>query len=255
MKKTFAGYFDESYTHPPAPLVYSIGGYVSSYIQWKKFRKEWKMALAEAEVSYFHMVDFQACKPPYGDWSKQRRINLLKTLHKIIHNRVQRSFVSTVIMEDYNRLTGEQKRAFGTPHAYAAINCMKHIATWCNENHYNAPMDYIFEKGSPHDKEIRLIFENLLGVKEKEFYRVGSFEFADKRDVLPLQASDVLAYEVTKEISRQRDTGTTRLTRESIKNLHISRLDTWVYSTAEHFSESWQIMLRQGLIPSNKLGE
>jgi hypothetical protein len=248
-------YFDESYTHPPAPLVYSVGGYVSSYMQWKQFQKEWKLALAQAGVEYFHMVEFQACKPPYDVWSKQKRVRFLQTLHKIIHKRVQRSFASTVIMEDYNRLTEEQKRAFGTPHAYAAVNCMKHIANWCNENNYNAPMAYVFEKGSAHDKEIRKLFEEILGAGEREFYRVGSFSFADKKDVLPLQASDILAYEVTKETSRQRDQGTTRLTRKSIKNLHVSRLDMWVYSTAEHFSEAWRIMLDQGLIPPLKFDE
>lgn len=244
-----AVYFDESYTHPPAPLVYSVGGYVSSYMQWKKFQKEWKLALAKAGIKYFHMVEFHACKPPYGEWSKQKRVSFLQSLHKIIHKRVQRSFVSTVIMEDYDRLTAEQKRAFGTPHAYAAVNCMKHIAKWCEANKYNGPMAYVFEKGSAHDKEIRRLFEKGLGDKEKEFYRVGSFEFADKRDVIPLQASDILAYEVSKEVSRQRDKGSTRLTRESLKNLHLSRLDTWVYSTAEHFTESWILMLEQGLVP------
>src|SRR5438105_14127641 len=114
------------------------------------------------------MGDFQACKPPYDAWSKQKRVSFLKALHKIIHKRVQRSFVSTVIMEDYNRLTDEQKHAFGTPHAYAAINCMKHIATWCNENNYNDPIGYVFEKGSAHDKEIRQLCEKMLSDRERK---------------------------------------------------------------------------------------
>lgn len=139
-------YFDESYTHPPAPLVYSIGCYVSSGTQWKKFQKEWKRALTEAGIEYFHMVDFQACKPPYDVWSKQKRVSFLKILHKIIHGRVQRSFTTTVIIEDYNRLTEEQKRAFGTPHTCSAINCMKHIADWCEESNYDMAMAYVLTR-------------------------------------------------------------------------------------------------------------
>lgn len=39
-------YFDESYNQrtkkePSVPLIYTVGGYISSVQQWKVFQKEW----------------------------------------------------------------------------------------------------------------------------------------------------------------------------------------------------------------------
>lgn len=67
-------YFDESYSHAPEPRVYTVGGYLSTDTQWRKFRKEWHKILEAEGVDYFHMVDYQACRPPYGSWSKNKRV-------------------------------------------------------------------------------------------------------------------------------------------------------------------------------------
>ena len=35
-------YLDESYSHPPAPLVYTVAGYIATDKKWRKFHKEWR---------------------------------------------------------------------------------------------------------------------------------------------------------------------------------------------------------------------
>jgi hypothetical protein len=60
MVGTLSLYFDESYNHPLEPRVYTVGGYLSTDVQWRKFRKEWSRILASEGVDHFHMVDFHA---------------------------------------------------------------------------------------------------------------------------------------------------------------------------------------------------
>jgi len=56
----FAAYFDESYSHPPTPLVYTVAGYVSTVQEWKRFQKEWRRELGRAGVDFFHMTTYEA---------------------------------------------------------------------------------------------------------------------------------------------------------------------------------------------------
>ena len=64
---------------------------------------------------------------------------------------------------------------------------------------------------------------------------------------MPIQASDILAYEVNKEIVRQKSTDNVRTTRLSIKNLAVSRIDEWFYMEKEHFLSSIDFIKKNGL--------
>ena len=127
-------YFDESYTHPPEPRVYSVAGYLATDIQWRKYRKEWRRILEAEGLDHFHMVDFQACKPPYGSWSKEKRIKFLAALHQVILNRTIMSFATIADVEDFETLTLEQRHELVSPHVFAAKNCMKAVGFWAAEN-------------------------------------------------------------------------------------------------------------------------
>jgi hypothetical protein len=229
------GYFDESYTHPPAALVYTVAGYISAQPQWTKFQKEWRKVLDAEGVEHFHMKDFQACRPPYDEWSKEKRAKFLQGLHKIINKRVMRGFATSVVVNDWNALTDEQKFVFGVPHLCATINCMKHIANWANRINLREPILYVFEKGSNHDKDLRRLFNESLTEQEGAHYRVERLAFGTKEDS-PLQAADIAAYEMTKEISRMFDENNNRPSRASIKNL-ICPLDEWFYMDKEQFNK------------------
>ncbi|MDT4954851.1 MAG: hypothetical protein QOJ02_2989 [Acidobacteriota bacterium] len=241
----YTAYFDESYSHTPEPLVYTIAGYVSTNVQWKKFQKEWRRQLDGENIDFFHMVDFQACKPPYGDWPKEKRVNFLKSLHEIIHKRVTRSFATTVNIDDFESLTSYQKKMLGNPHIYATFNCMSAIGFWTAENLLHYPMAYVFEQGSRHDKQLRKLFNEDLRDEDRHFFRVGSFELKDKRERRPLQAADILAYETTKEVVRRLTPINPRAVRKSIKNLGRAENDEWRYCNKEELIESVRARLRR----------
>ncbi len=243
-------YFDESYSHTPEPLVYTVAGYISTNIEWKKFQKEWRIVLAKENIPYFHMVDFQACKPPYGDWSKEKRVRFLKSLHRTIHRRYRRSFAATVNIEDFESLAPEQKEVLVNPHVFAATICMTMIGWWTAENLLHAPISYILEQGSKHDKQLRRLFQEELRDEDRGFFRVGSFELRDKREKLPLQAADILAYETTKEVVRRVTTENPRSVRESIKNLGRVERDQWLYYDKQALVKSYNsALLRRRAYP------
>lgn len=200
---SFTLYFDESYTHPPEPAVYTVAGYLSTDVQWGKFRKEWRRILEAEGLDHFHMVNFQACKPPFDSWSKDKRIEFISALHAVIHSWTLMSFATSADLQDFKTLTAEQQRAFISPHAFAAKNCMKAVGFWAAQNIINHPViAYVFEEGQPHEKQLTRLVESLME-EDRWFFRMASVSFGKKKLLNPLQAADVVAYESTKEIARK----------------------------------------------------
>jgi hypothetical protein len=249
-------YFDESYNHrtkdnPNTPLVYTVAGCVGDERQWKKFQKKWKEALerdvlkrwqevcgAEKKL-FFHMKEFDNPHSKiYGDWPKQKKATFLAELHKIMERQSMRRFSVGIVISDYDDMSVAEKYAFGdNPHVCAIVTCMKHIGRWANQAGFKEPMQYVFEQGSKYDKEVNTLFKSLTD-EEKEYYRVGGWSFEDKRKFLPLQTADIIAVETRKELSRQLETGNTRKTRASIRNLRVESLDEWFYMDRQAFDEA-----------------
>jgi hypothetical protein len=225
------GYFDESYTHAPAPRVYTLGGYISTDSQWKKFQREWGEALKDAGVPFFHMAKFEARKKEYEGWSNEKRIQVLRRLHSIIKKRVLAGFAVTLVLSDYEEILTDEVRAyFGNPHQFVTIACMRHIARWHYEQKYQENIAYVFESGSGYDADVaRLLAGVISDEKQAEIYRVRSFRIQNKRDLFPLQAADILAYEVTKVHAREVGDDKTRPIRQSIRNLRMPCFNEWFY--------------------------
>jgi hypothetical protein len=212
-------YLDESYSHPPAPLIYTVAGYIATVNEWRKFQKEWRRELDRAGIDFFHMTTFEARRKEYEGWSNEKRVEVLKRLHRSIHRRILTGFASSVVVADYNEVMNPNiRRGYGEPHEFAVVACMKYIRDWGNQNGYHEPIAYVLESGSDRQKIVNAVF-NHMDEEQRREYRIGSWTFADKRDLNPLQAADILAYEMTKEMTRRLDKSNTRPVRRSMQNL------------------------------------
>lgn len=237
-------YFDESYKSPN-PSVYTVAGYISTDRRWIKFQKAW-MALLNQEVKaqwrkvygpdkplIFHMTDFNnPHNKIYGNWKPEKKNWFLGELHKIIKKSYIRSFASGVIVADYDELSDEQKYAIGSTHLFVSINCAKQIAGWAERENRQHPILYVFEKGHAEGNALKNKFSDL-NSEMQQFYRLtepDSFTLMDKRNMPPLQAADVLAFEVRKEMERKlQEPNNRREARKSIRNLHTPMLNEWSF--------------------------
>ena len=74
--------------------------------------------------------------------------------------------------------------------------------------------------------------------EDRQFFRVGSFQHKDRREVIPLQAADILAYETCKEVVRRLTVGNQRPVREFIENPGKNETDGWRYCEKTQLLES-----------------
>lgn len=231
-------YFDESYSYPPRPEVYTVAGYVSSKAQWNRFCKEWKRILNAEGLQYFHMVKFNANVKPYAGWSKVRRLRFLHSLHAVIHKRTLMGFATAVSKIDFEALSLDQRRVLRSPHVFAAQNCMKAVGFWACEKQIYRTIDYVFEQGSQHQSQLKAFIESM-SEQDRQFYRIGTYTFGDKK-LAPLQAADIAAYESTREIVRQRTAYNQPPPRRSGINLCRTKNVRWVHCEQEAFIKTLQ---------------
>jgi len=190
----FAAYFDESYSDN-APRVLVVAGYLSPIEQWKRFEVEWREFLQKFDIANpFHMTDFMAGHGQFRGWSRTKHDECIKHYSSIIaprtHFRVSVGFDLAV----YER----EMRGFHEIGAYGfcVFEWMHEAERYMDRFGIPGPIAYVFESGSGFGGQI---FETMVWVKRRRLlrtrYRLGTFTFADKREVLPLQASDILAWE------------------------------------------------------------
>jgi hypothetical protein len=206
-----AGYFDESGTHDTAEAI-SVAGYLSTPERWELFEQEWNQALADFGIAYFHMADFangapaSKGKPGYDTWTPAQKEERFDRLAKIINSHILISVGYSFSVPRYRAIFSKgAKRAGGGAYGVAASCCFMEVAKFIREGpNPEAWVRYVFESGASGAGEILKNFQlNVRTPQQKEHYRTLALSFEDKRKFCPLQAADILAYELYRNYPRQ----------------------------------------------------
>lgn len=209
------GYFDAGGTHTnpdrrgrQASTV-SVAGYLGTASQWYEFDRLWMKRLKSDRLAYFHMSSFMANKYIFekcATWDETRKLELLEDLISIIANNVTYGIGMAVHRADYNRIVGEEPEApalLGSPYAFCAFRCFESGTDWSIKARSRDAISYVFEQGDQDHEQIRNTHAFICkheGLKQK--YRMGSLTF-DPGDNTPLQAADMLTWELNREMYRQ----------------------------------------------------
>jgi hypothetical protein len=197
-------FFDESGTHGDSG-VFAIAGYVAAQEDWIKFETDWKRELRRAGISYFHMVEYENRRGTFATWSNKKRREVLGDLLRVIKAHALIGLAACVVVADFERVFRPALPA-GHPYRDPYIFClqvgMERIA------HHFGP--YL-----PQSEKVACVFEerNKVAYSAARHYEAvkghnewgtlfGSISFGGKRDYVPLQAADVIAYESRKAMMR-----------------------------------------------------
>jgi hypothetical protein len=216
----FTGYFDESGTHGDSKVL-CVAGLISTVEQWTEFQREWREALDDAGVSYFRMALFENRLKDFADWDNAKRHRVLRRLTGIIKRRVYFGVGRAVLVSDFHEaFEGRHKYYYGEPYRFCSFMSMLGIGAWQDKHDRHDLIPYVFEKGAHGSSNLTRFFSWISGNPEiKQRARLSSLTFADKKEVLPLQAADLVAYEFYKGLLNDKVLGGKRPTRKSIKLL------------------------------------
>jgi hypothetical protein len=208
----FALYCDDSGTHSESDIAVAAC-WVSDELQWKHFGMDWTAANEVENFGVFHMADFVARKQQFADkeWNDEKRDRTIRRLINIIVTRRKHGFFAAVEKEAYDAEVPEELRTrykLGNNHyTFAVRMCMGKVAKWRKRHAYKEPVQFVFDRMSKGRGEIDAVFELALKEGEEKALRENAIQkngwsFANKAEVLPLQAADILAWETLRYMQK-----------------------------------------------------
>jgi Protein of unknown function (DUF3800) len=194
------GYFDDSGSHTSSDIVVMAGlfGYSN---QWDYLSKLWAKKIADPcpgklPLPRFHMAACQAGDEEFLGWKRIECDFLVDELIEIIHKVGVYGFGCAMPRKHYDALiTGEQRRASGNAETICIINCFVKLIEFAKYITPDKEIAFIFDDRPQQKRNVQRICEVYQSAKQ-EGVEIVSATFASSKKILPLQAADLLAWEI-----------------------------------------------------------
>jgi hypothetical protein len=215
----FEVYFDDSGTDPQSDIAIAAC-YVSTIRGWKDFVNEWDMASSEEGFPFFHMAHFTAPPKqghkPFCDWDNTKKKRIYERLAQIINANKRIGIAAAIPKRVYDQASDLVRDKWGREHYTFAVRvCLMRLAEWREKSLISLPMQYFFDwemQRSTKRKEISGIWENMLDAwADKIGTNKEGYSFEHKEYFKPLQAADILAWQMNNHIRKILPFGEDRL--------------------------------------------
>ena len=200
-------YLDDSGHHADSPYCI-VAGYWGSANEWGKFEREWQNVLDLEGIDEFHAVELWNARRSFENWSDEKKRELVSRLLGIIETRKIYPVACEVNVKDWEDLSPIEKRWISrtenekqhTPTHMSLMRTVLRSAQYC---HRDLKMNYLFDKSqSKINSVIENVFndviEDIKSIDSLLVNRIGTFSFKNSKESPPLQAADLIAYEVQK---------------------------------------------------------
>ena len=196
-------YFDDSGTHPSSELVLWYG-LMGNDFQWAHFDSLWAAKLKEPSpgkpaLSRFHMAPCQAGDGEFTGWGRMATDFLVHELGDIILRCGLWSDGVAIPRKDWDELvTGNLRIALGDAEGYSLRIAFVRATQWAREKGGDDKIAFVFDKRKEREaegKRIFQLFEHLSQI-EPNAVKPTSLTFADSASTRPLQAADLVAWEM-----------------------------------------------------------
>lgn len=239
----YTAYFDAS-GHPDAKAgtAMFVSGFIAPAPEWIKFEREWLSLLAEYGIENpFHMTEFIACAKQFVGWKhdEKRQLEFYGRALKVIQRRTNKAFSQGLFVDDFWKLMKQYEipehhalaSSLKTPFSYCAVGALIQVLKWAQRRRglgprVDGPVEFVFDRGDKHRGQMATALRDTFGIEPI---------FKDKKDVVPIQAADILAWEHARVCGVIRDRDLKKLRMSSWPD--IQRLfpgsDEWAYLDAQ----------------------
>src|ERR1035438_5503751 len=192
---------DESYDSQTAePRTYVVAGFFGGDIAWAAVESRWIAVNAEYSVPRFHASHLNAKNYEYEGWDDTRKIEYSAKILKIVTDQGRRlhAFSCAIHADEYRRIISEAGRAkLGHPYIVCFKTCIALLAKEMDDGGF-PPEDQFAMYIDRNPFQIAAV-DVFYGLKENSQFPYASRLHSCTPEVMdsmvPLQASDLIAYE------------------------------------------------------------
>jgi hypothetical protein len=198
------GYIDETgHSKDERQRFVGVAGLVAQAEHWEVFERKWKETLNVFKLPYFHMKDFACRRKYYEGWSEPKRQKLFGKLMRIIATTHPFPVGAIVSLDDYRSFPAEDREMMEDPYHFCLMGCV-YLPAWRTENASpDVRLSIVFSEQSEFKNMAGLLLDDFKQ-NHTEGQRFDTPVFEDMKMVVPLQAADIVAYELYKEFERRR---------------------------------------------------
>lgn len=195
---SLAVYFDESGIHGGSPIVV-VAGIIASTKQWQRFDGDWRHILRSEGITIFHMKDFAHSQGEFRGWNTGRKESFIKSLIETIKAHTRVFIVHAVKVKDFETIKAERRETNISAYQLCCEQCMTNLVIWAQRSKRRKEVAVHFESGNKIMSEVMALY-NMVPDSDwlKRKWRINHLGFSSKADCTPLQAADLLAYEIFK---------------------------------------------------------
>lgn len=206
-------YGDESGTHDPSGRehgsdVIAVAGYIAKNEEWEHFNVRWKNCLKQYGVPKFHAADCvqQRRNSPYQGWCRDKCDKFIKDLIDIAHSHTLGGFGGLVIVREYDSILPENikcKRGYKHPYHFCFHMLIDIMLPELEQLGLPAgeQIAFVFDQQRQFSDGAKKLFESIKSLRDG-YNLLESPTFGSSKQHLALQAADLLAYTVRRELSR-----------------------------------------------------
>ena len=178
---------------------YVLAGYVGTVDGWDQFDAQWRSALdADPKINDFHSSEAESLRPR-GQWAgvtKDQRNVKINELIEVITRCAQRAIHVRVRQSDYNEIIKnyvppqwDNAYYFLFPSFVAAVVGM--------EKYFgqSEPVEFVFDSSKRFEKPSLRLYNQFVDL-DKFAGRILNIHYEDDKVFLPLQAADLLAWQI-----------------------------------------------------------
>lgn len=207
------GFVDDSRTSDGSgkanPFV--LGGFLATADDWIQFSDEWEDARdREPKTPDWHMAEAFRIKGRYYWKDEGQRDTRIRELVSVITNHVRYRVDAVMSAGNYDLIgRGKLPRKIDDPYFICYYTVVLGICDYLDKSNIDGKVDWVFDEQGPIGVECVRWFEWVRqNVPENVRRRLGSSPiFQHDRDVLPLKAADVYAWQIRRHLAIEQPQG------------------------------------------------
>lgn len=180
-----------------------MAGFLAQKRDWQRVERKWKATLKSFRVPFFHMKDFAHFRGSFVGWSEQKRQQLLGKL--LTHLESINPIPIGVIfdMEAFRSLPPVKLQQLAEPYMLSCAAMLSLTGGMLDEIGLKTRATVVFSEQVQFRHCAHEFYEYAASCNSVVNKLIGPPQFGDMREVIPLQAADIMVYELYKECDRQ----------------------------------------------------